>query len=166
MSRGFHCCCFLSSSAKSQEGTWDLRPFDYHLEEAWVLRPLSHLLPGPSPSSRFRHLPLLVLIALDDEPSSPVSETISSTFYVLECVHAKSLLLCLTLCDPLEQRIFGAHQAPLSMGFSRQEYWSGLPCPPLGDLPDPGVEPAFLMSLALAVGFFTTSITWEAPLCT
>ena len=34
-----------------------------------------------------------------------------------------------------------AHQAPLSMGFSRQEHWSGLPCPPPGDLPDPGVEP-------------------------
>ena len=34
-----------------------------------------------------------------------------------------------------------AHQAPLSMGFSRQEYWSGLPCPPPGDLPDPGAEP-------------------------
>ena len=34
-----------------------------------------------------------------------------------------------------------AHQAPLSMGFSRQEYWSGLPCPPTGDLPDPGIEP-------------------------
>ena len=34
-----------------------------------------------------------------------------------------------------------AHQAPLSMGFSRQEYWSGLPWPPPGDLPDPGIEP-------------------------
>ena len=37
-----------------------------------------------------------------------------------------------------------AHQAPLSMGFSRQENWSGLPCPPPGDLPDPGIEPASL----------------------
>ena len=35
-----------------------------------------------------------------------------------------------------------AYQAPLSMGFSRQEFWSGLPCPPPGDLPDPGIEPA------------------------
>ena len=34
-----------------------------------------------------------------------------------------------------------AHQAPLSMGFARQEYWSGWPCPPLGDLPDPGIKP-------------------------
>ena len=46
-----------------------------------------------------------------------------------------------------------ALQAPLSMGFSQQEYWSGLPCPPPGDLPDPGIEPA---SPALAGGFFTT----------
>ena len=54
------------------------------------------------------------------------------------------------------------HQAPLSMGFSRQEYWSGLPCPPPGDLPDPGIDLS-LMSVALAGGFFTTSATWEAP---
>ena len=40
-----------------------------------------------------------------------------------------------------------AHQAPLPMGFSRQEYWSGLPCPPPGDLPDPGIEPTSLTSL-------------------
>ena len=46
-----------------------------------------------------------------------------------------------------------AYQAPLSMGFSRQEYWSGLPCPPPGDLPDPGVEPE---SPALAGRVFTT----------
>ena len=54
-------------------------------------------------------------------------------------------------------------QAPQSMGFPREEYWSGLPCPPPGDLPDSGVEPAYLMSPALAGGFFTTSTTWEAP---
>ena len=55
-----------------------------------------------------------------------------------------------------------ALQAPLSVGFSRQEHWSGLPCPPPGDLPDPGAEAMYLMSLALAGGFFTTSGTWEA----
>ena len=56
-----------------------------------------------------------------------------------------------------------AHQAPLSMGFSRQEYWSGLPCPPPGDLPNPGIEPTSLTCPALAGRFFTTSATWEAP---
>ena len=55
-----------------------------------------------------------------------------------------------------------ALQAPLSMGFSRHEYWSGLLCSPPGDLPDPGMEPSSLMSLALAGRFFTTSCTWEA----
>ena len=49
-----------------------------------------------------------------------------------------------------------ARQAPLSMGSSRQEYWSGLLLPPAGDLPDPGIKPASLVSPALAGGFFTT----------
>ena len=49
------------------------------------------------------------------------------------------------------------------MGFSSQGYWSGLPSPPPGDLPDPGMEPTSLMSLALAGMFLTTSATWEAP---
>ena len=46
-----------------------------------------------------------------------------------------------------------AHQVPLSVGFSSQEYWSGVPFPPPGDLPNPGIEPT---SSALAGGFFTT----------
>ena len=50
-----------------------------------------------------------------------------------------------------------ARQSPLSMGFSRQEYWGGLPCPPPGDLPDPGIKPMSLTSPALACGFFLTS---------
>ena len=48
-------------------------------------------------------------------------------------------------------------RAPLSMAFSRQEYWGGLPFPPPEDLPNPGIEPTSLMSPALADGFFTTS---------
>ena len=47
------------------------------------------------------------------------------------------------------------------MGFLRQEYWSGLPCPPPGDLPDPGIELKSLTSPVLAGEFFTSSITWE-----
>ena len=50
------------------------------------------------------------------------------------------------------------------MGFSRQEFWSGLPFPPPGDLPNPGTEPASLMFPALAGEFFTTGTTWEATL--
>ena len=60
-----------------------------------------------------------------------------------------------------------AHQAPLSMGFCRQEYWGGFPCPPSGDLPNPGIKLASLTSPALASRFFTTSTTWEAAVgCT
>ena len=55
-----------------------------------------------------------------------------------------------------------AYQAPLPMGFSRQEYWSGLPCPPPGDHPNPGLELTSLKSYALAGRFFTTNTTWEA----
>ena len=60
---------------------------------------------------------------------------------------------CPTLCNPWT----AAHQAPLSMGFSRQEYWSGLPFPSPGDLPHPGIKPkSLLASSALAGGFFMT----------
>ena len=74
--------------------------------------------------------------------------------YVLS--HLSHVRLCATLRTT-------ACQAPLYMGVSRQEYWSGLPCPPPGVLSNPGIEPVSLMSPALAGGFFTTSATWEAP---
>ena len=54
-----------------------------------------------------------------------------------------------------------AHQAPLSMGILQARILSGLPCPPPGDLPHPGIKPTSLMSPAWADGFFTTSATWE-----
>ena len=68
--------------------------------------------------------------------------------------------ICVTVSDFL--RPYGAHQAPLSMGCSRQEYWSGLPCSLLGYLPDPGIESASLLPPTLGVRFFTTNTTWEA----
>ena len=57
------------------------------------------------------------------------------------------------------------HQAPLSMEFSRQEYWNGLPFPTPEDLPVVGIKLVSLMSPALAGGFFITCTTWEAPHC-
>ena len=66
---------------------------------------------------------------------------------VLRCFNR--ILLCVTPWTV-------ACQASLSMGFSRQEYWSGWPCPPPGDLSDVEIEPAFLVSPALAGGFLTT----------
>ena len=63
--------------------------------------------------------------------------------------------LCLTLCHPMDCSIV-AHQAPLSTGFPKQEYWSGLLLPPSGALPDPGIKPMSPGSPASAGGFFTT----------
>ena len=56
-----------------------------------------------------------------------------------------------------------AHQAPLSMEFPRQEYWSGLPLATPGDLPDPAIESMYLASPTLGGGFFATSTIWKAP---
>ena len=77
------------------------------------------------------------------------------------CVwYAKLLQSCPAICDPMDY----SHQTLLFMRFPRQEYWSGLPCPPSRDLPDPGIKAKSLtMSPALADVFFTTSAPWEAP---
>ena len=68
---------------------------------------------------------------------------------------------CPTLGDFIDWTV--VHQAPLFMGFSRQECWSGLPRPPPGDFSDPGIEPKSLTSPALGGVFFTISATWGAP---
>ena len=69
------------------------------------------------------------------------------------CMHSCSAVQsCLTLCNPRDCTC----QAPLSMRFSKQERWSGLPVPPPGDNLNSGIEPVFTMSPALAGGFFTT----------
>ena len=76
------------------------------------------------------------------------------------CVYAKFLQSCPTLCNPMDYSL---------PGFSVQGIfpwdWSGLSCPPPGDLPDSGVEPMYLMSPALAGRFFITSTSWEAHVC-
>ena len=84
------------------------------------------------------------------------------------CIRTPSLCPCVCVLSRFSHvRLFGTLQtiaclAPLPMGFSRQDYWNGLPCPPPGDLPDPGIKPGSLTSPALAGGLFTTSATWEA----
>ena len=78
---------------------------------------------------------------------------------VLACVH--SYFSCAQLSVTLWTV---AHQVPLSMGLSRYEYWSGLPCPPPGDLPNPEIKPVSLTSPALTDGFLTTNAPGK-PLC-
>ena len=65
--------------------------------------------------------------------------------------------------DSLRRRVTVAHQAPLPMGFPRQEYWSGLPFPTPRNLPDSRIKLTSLVNLG--GGFFTTSATWEAYTC-
>ena len=74
---------------------------------------------------------------------------------IVACMHAQS-------SDSFETIWTTACQAPPSMGFSRQEYWSGLSCPPSSHLPYPGIKPVSLTSPALAGSFFTNSASWEA----
>ena len=74
------------------------------------------------------------------------------------CMSVLSHFSCVQLSEALWTI---ACQSPLSMGLSRQEYWSVLPCPSTGDLPDSGVELESLTSPALAGEFFTFSATWE-----
>ena len=86
--------------------------------------------------------------------SSKASLLWHSAFFMIQLSHphttagnnmrAKLFQSCLTLCDLMD------HQAPLSMGFSRQEYQSGFPCPRPGNLPDPGVEPMSLTPTCVA----------------
>ena len=76
--------------------------------------------------------------------------------------HAAAGGLVAEFCPTLMIPWTVARQAPLSRGFYRGEYWSGLPCLPPEDLPDPGTERPSLMSRALAGEFFITSATWKA----
>ena len=110
-----------------------------------------------------------VLSSLQPPPPPTLTELVVSPQHSHGILHVFVYMwmdVCLYVCVCCLSYVWlfvtGAHQAPLSMGFSRQEYWSGLPSPPPRDLPDPGIELTPLMSLALAGGSFTTSTTWEA----
>ena len=72
-------------------------------------------------------------------------------------VYAKLLQSCPTPCNAMDSSL-SVSQFPLSIGSSRQEYWSGSPCPPPRDLPNLGTEPTFLVS-AVAGRFYTTNAT-------
>ena len=79
--------------------------------------------------------------------------------------YSVSLCVC-TLAqssDSLQPHGLAHQEVPLSMGFFRQEYWSRLPFPTPGDLPEPGIVPKSLVSPALPGGLFTTIAMWEAP---
>ena len=79
-----------------------------------------------------------------------------------ECMHAKLLQSCLTLCDPMDPSPPGSSVH----GILQARILEWVACPPLGDLPNPGTEPVYLMSPALTGEFYATSATWEAQTAT
>ena len=115
----------------------------------------------PGQGTRSDMLQLRVpILQLDQRPHTlQLRPGTAKYIYVRACMlsHFSCVPLCATLWT-------AAHQALLSIGFSRQEHWSGFPCPPPEDLPDPPIELMSLLSPAPAGGFFTTSTTWEAPM--
>ena len=121
--------------------------FVHGLSQARILEQVAIFFSRRSPAPGLKPMsPALAGGFFATEPSGKPTEcnacVLSSFSYVQ---------LCVTLWTV-------AHKPPLSMGFSRQEHWSGLPCRPPGDLPHPGTEPASLTSPALAGRFSTTSI--------
>ena len=112
---------------------------------------------GQNPLTVFLNFKFRYFVFILSFNSSPLYFTLGVLVGAV-CMRAKSLQSCLTLCDAMHC----SPPAPPSVGFSRQEYWRGLPCPPPGGLLNSGIEPCLLEFSALAGGFFTPSATWEA----
>ena len=139
----------LTSSTVAQQAPLSM---GFSRQEHWSGLPFPP--PGDLPDPGIEHRsPTLQADTLTSEPPDKNSYFFNSGAYVLSCFS------CVWLCYGL----YIAHQPPLSMGFSRQEYWSGLPCPPPEDLPNPETEPTSLSSPALVDRFYVTSTTWKAP---
>ena len=95
-----------------------------------------------------------------NQAPAPLNPWFSEAFLEVDNTSGSQGRLCVLSCVQLFVTSWTiAHQAPLSMAFFRQEYWSGLPYPPPVDLPNPGMEPA---SPELTEGFFATRTTWKA----
>ena len=100
--------------------------------------------------------PTLWIRKLQDREYKPLSQSHPCKW---QGTHAQLLQSCPTLCHPVDYSLPGSSVAGM---LQARIYWAGLPRPPPGDLPDPGIQPASLMSPALAGRFFTASATWEA----
>ena len=123
----------------------------------------SHAANKSSHAARSRKLQLKIPQASTKTQCSQINKHILKTSifnHLASLVHDKSFKLCQTLCDPVDCSLPGS----AVHGILQARIWSGLLCLPLGDLPNPGVEPTSLLSPALAGGFFTPSTTWVASL--
>ena len=117
-------------------------------QHSWQLWDIVQVYPGMCPQVGWWVTWVWVYASLWDDSILPYKVTVTKLYFCM-CSVAQS---CLSLCKPVDV----AHQAPLSMEFSRQEYWSGLPFPSPGDLPGSAIEPVSLASPALA--------EWSLPL--
>ena len=125
----------------------------------YAIQPSYPLLSPSSPAFKFsQHQGLFQWVSSSHQVAKYIYIYVCVCVWLCEC--AKSLQSYPTLCNTMDgiwlfvTQWTVAHQAPLSMGFSRQEYCSGLPCPPPGDLPDPGIEPASLTSPSFLYHWF------------
>ena len=141
-----NCTCALYIYEPFNELSQSKSPCNHQPVESWYKASFPVFPQSLHPPFSLKLLTILLIL-----------ELIFSCFYTFMCVLSgfSRVQLFVTLWTL-------AHQAHLSKGFSRQDYWSGFPCPPPGDLPDPGIESMSLASPVLAGRFFTTSTTWEA----
>ena len=144
-------------SKMSQDEGGESKPWwkNHRAATPWVYLPVSW---------RWQHLPGLPLSQLFWR--NTVTAKISTLEVLKGCLGGVCMSVCVSRSIVSDSAIpwTVAHQAPLSMGFPRQKYWSGIPCPPPGDLPNLGDQTCTSMSPALAGRFFTTSATWETLL--
>ena len=127
----------------------------------WKLKKLklqkSMLRPNYQVKRNWVTINLDILSSYSRQPQCPSVNPTSS-------IHMHSCVLSCFCCVQLSGTLWTvAYQAPLSMGFSREEFWSGLPCPPSCDLPDSGLEPTSPAAPVLQVGFLLKS-HWGSPL--
>jgi len=154
----------LFSERFRTEGTWSWKIFLPPLHSSsmyfltWKFAQRKDLEPK-YPRCRKAHIMSGVMTAKEPSIAKPSAITEEKNWLIV-CMYVCELNRVCLLMTPWTV----AHQAPLSIGFPRQEYWSGLPWPPPGDLSNLGIEPASFMAPALAGRFFTTSATWETQL--
>ena len=162
-SRGEAWICTAALGTRASRLVSPLQTHALWLSPAVLLQPCQGASPGVSAQKTLFIIALSTWSALPPDTREVGSLTLQdcSQFMFLSWMHAVCMLSCFSVSDSVWPHGL-SRQGPLSMGFSRQAYWSGLPCLSPGDLPDSGVEPTSLISPTLAVGSFATSATWEA----
>ena len=151
-------CCIIASGGQSIGASASASVFPMNIQDWFPLgltwSPCSPRdSQEPSPMLQFKHINSLAL--------SLIYGSILTSIHDYWKNHACCMLSRFSCVQLFATLRTVSHQAPMSMWFPRQEYWSGLPFPFPGDLPDPGIKPTSLMSPALADRLFITRATWN-----